>query len=168
MLNLRDITIDDCPQLLECGCDDKAQKYYDPSVFADLASLETYTRDYFIPLREKTGLPAQIIEIDGQLGGFIYFCYAKEERGRRITELAFVIHQRFRRKGYGTCVLRKMIQLGFEELAYDEIMLSCYPANSGSIRLAQKLGMAPLESWWSDGKEILQYGISKEDFSGVE
>ena len=69
------------------------------------------------------------------------------------------------RNGYATEALRRILQLGFEELNLHRIEAGCAVDNIGSIKVLEKVGMTregrkrqvlPLRTGWSDG---LVYGI---------
>ena len=68
---------EDCEALLPCGTDEEARKFYDPTIFVDLKSLQKSAKEFFLKLAETTIIPPQIIEVNGEVAGIIYFCYLR-------------------------------------------------------------------------------------------
>ncbi|MFP4457412.1 MAG: GNAT family N-acetyltransferase [Clostridia bacterium] len=164
MFTLRDIEFEDYKDLYPCGIDEEAKKFFDPNAFKSLAHLKEYFTDFFIPLKEETIIPPQIIVKDNKIIGLIYFCHLKEKESVRESELGFVLHKEYRGKGIVTNASKIMLKRAFDELDVDFMKISCLPSNKASKTIAKKLGMSFDQYWYSDGTKICLFKISKDQY----
>ena len=91
----------------------------------------------------------------------------------RIGEVWYKLHVKHWRKGYATDALTKILDYGFNELKLHRIEAGCAVANTGSIKVLEKVGMLkegrkrkvlPLKTGWSDNFE---YAILEEDWRKI-
>jgi RimJ/RimL family protein N-acetyltransferase len=93
--------------------------------------------------------------------------FGKENRQ---VELGCTLSKDFQKKGYATEALRKLIDFVFNDLNKHRIIVSIDPANSHSIRLAERLGFRKeahfRESLWINGQWVddVIYAILKEEW----
>jgi len=164
MFKLRDIKMDDYKGLYPCGTDKEARKFFDPTAFESLESLEKFFIDFFIPLKDETIIPPQIIEKDNKIIGIIYFCHLKDKKSGRESELGFVLHKDYRGQGIVSKASQLMLARAFEELNVDLMKISCLPSNEASKAIAKKLGMHFDKYWYNDKTKICLYKISKKQY----
>lgn len=90
----------------------------------------------------------------------------------RTAEVWYKLHVDHWRKGYATEALTRIIDFAFHQLQLHRIEAGCAIANTGSIRVLEKVGMTlegrkrkglPLKSGWSDNFE---FAILAEDWAG--
>ena len=55
--------------------------------------------------------------------------------------LGYLLNRKYWNQGYITEAMRKVIAFGFEQLGLHRIIASCDPANTGSYRVMEKIGM---------------------------
>jgi len=55
--------------------------------------------------------------------------------------LGYLLNRKYWNQGYITEATRKVIAFGFEQLGLHRIIASCDPANIGSYRVMEKIGM---------------------------
>ncbi|GAB3815530.1 hypothetical protein GCM10028895_09720 [Pontibacter rugosus] len=88
-------------------------------------------------------------------------------------EVWYKLHVAHWGKGYATEALKAVLKYGFEILELHRIEAGCAVANTASIRVLEKVGMAkegrkrkvlPLKSGWSDNFE---FAILEEDWNSV-
>ncbi len=165
MFELRDMVFEDCEELLPCGTDNEARQFFDPTIFVNLESLQKSANEFFLKLAETTIIPPQIIEIEDEIAGIIYFCYLKDKDGSKETELGFVLHKDYRGKGIITKASQIMLDAAFNKLKVDTVNISCYPENEGSIGVAKKLNMSFDHYWESkNGEKVCLYKITKDEY----
>ena len=82
---------------------------------------------------------AVIVAHSGQLIGW---CGVKITRATdREGEVGYALHQAYWGHGYATEAVRAVIAFGFWQLQLHRIVGACHPANRGSIRVLEKVGM---------------------------
>ena len=57
------------------------------------------------------------------------------------AELAWELHRKYWRKGYGTEIGRTLLKLGFQTLGLRRIVADCNTLNRGSYKIMEKIGM---------------------------
>lgn len=91
---------------------------------------------------------------------------------RLSAELWYNLRVEHWNKGYGTEVVKALLQLGFESLKLHRIEAGCAVGNLGSARVMEKAGLLregyrrkalPLKTGWSDA---YIYAILEEDYFG--
>ena len=56
-------------------------------------------------------------------------------------EIGYILNRRYWNQGYMTEAARKVVSFGFEQLGLHRIIATCDPANIGSYRVMEKIGM---------------------------
>lgn len=92
------------------------------------------------------------------------------------AELAWELHRKYWKKGYGTEIGKTLLKLGFEYLGLRRIIADCNTLNVGSWRIMERIGMrreahyvksyrgnSALNHAWCDK---YQYAILQEDYIG--
>jgi ribosomal-protein-alanine N-acetyltransferase len=139
-LRLRPLTEADAPAMFAYASDPVVRRYVtwpahrSPEDSRDFirSVLEAYRRDQVAPwaivLRESD-------EAIGT-GGFVDW-----EPQHRRAELGYALGRRYWGRGFMTEAVRSVIDLGFGRTALNRIEALCEPANVGSARVMEKLGM---------------------------
>lgn len=71
--------------------------------------------------------------------------YANEvERNGQIIELGYMIHPKYHNKGYGTEMLKAMIEEMFTR-GFTEVLTGAFEENPASLRIMEKSGMTRIE-----------------------
>lgn len=87
------------------------------------------------------------------------------------AELGYVLHPDFWRQGFATEAAGALVKLGFEELGLHRIYATCRPANIGSAKVMEAVGMTfegrLKEHMWHKGgwHDSLQYSILEQDYA---
>ena len=71
-------------------------------------------------------------------------------------------------KGYATEGARRALQYAFTELNRDHVISCIAPANLGSIRVAERLGERVEGQTELLGKQVLIYGINREEWKATQ
>ncbi len=78
------------------------------------------------------------------------------------VEVGYAIKQEYWRKGYASEAAFEVLNYGFNELKLEKIVAVAHPENIGSINVMKKIGMNFVKFGNFYGKELVQYGILKE------
>ena len=95
-------------------------------------------------------------------------------RERWQAELGYTLHRDCWGQGYATEAGAALLRLGFAELRLHRIFAQCHPANTGSARVMQRLGMryegCLREVEWNRGGwwDMLQYAILDHEWRDLE
>jgi RimJ/RimL family protein N-acetyltransferase len=84
------------------------------------------------------------------------------------TELGWVLRRDAWGHGYGTEAARACRDWGFASLDVSYLTAMIHPENEASIRLARRLGMAPLRSDVLLGDAVVVFSIKRDDWSGAQ
>jgi ribosomal-protein-alanine N-acetyltransferase len=140
-LVLRELALSDWPALLAVESDPEVARYqsFEPR---NAAQTRAYLRQ---TLREAAARPRRVYDLA--------VVHAREQRliGRcglglgaadqREAMLWYTLHREYWRQGYTTEAARAVVTFGFRELGLHRIWADCDPANVGSYRVLEKLGM---------------------------
>jgi len=69
-------------------------------------------------------------------------------------------------KGLATELARASLRFGFEDRKFERIVAIAKPLNAASIHVMEKLGMSYEKHASYYGIDVVQYGISREEFKG--
>ena len=83
-------------------------------------------------------------------------------------ELAWTLAPRWWGNGYATEGARAALDYAFEVLEKERIISLIYPENHASIRVAERLGERPQGLLRHFGRDMLRYGIDREDWRRLE
>jgi len=76
---------------------------------------------------------------ESKLIALVSFIYRSEEF--RSAGFDLVVNTRFRRQGYGTEIVRGVLQFAFENANLHRVAVVCYNANNAGLRMLAKAGM---------------------------
>jgi RimJ/RimL family protein N-acetyltransferase len=80
------------------------------------------------------------------------------------TEVGYAIKQKYWRKGYASEAATEVLNYGFNKLNLDKIVAVARLENIGSINVMKKIGMEFIKIGNFYGRELVQYGIKKEEY----
>jgi RimJ/RimL family protein N-acetyltransferase len=80
------------------------------------------------------------------------------------TELGWVLRRDAWGQGYGTEAARACRDWGFASLEVPYLTAMIRPGNDASIRLARRLGMAPLGSDVLGGNPVVVFSLNRDDW----
>ena len=79
-------------------------------------------------------------------------------------ELGWTLAREFWGRGYATEAARRALAYGFDELGREHVISLIRPANTASVRVAERLGERLEGRVELHGGEALVYGITREDW----
>ncbi|MGN0479104.1 MAG: GNAT family N-acetyltransferase [Hominenteromicrobium sp.] len=80
---------------------------------------------------------AVVLKETGELIGSCELAFTDKDP----AELAWELHRKYWRRGYGTEIGRTLLKLGFERLGLRRIVADCNTLNKGSYGIMEKIGM---------------------------
>ncbi|WP_406242535.1 GNAT family N-acetyltransferase [Tissierella carlieri] len=93
------------------------------------------------------------------------------DKGNREGWIGYVINKLYWRKGYGTEIAEKLLDIGFNEFKLHRIYATCHPNNLGSEKVLQKIGMKKegclrKNMWCKDSwRDSLLYAILEDEYN---
>lgn len=173
---LRTIKKSDYKDMFEYGSDPEVTKWLSWGPMVSPLEAKRSIRDVFFP-RLRNGLPIGYAIIDKALYkmiGTIDF-HAKME-SRNAAEIGYCLNRYFWRRGIMTKALKAVIDIGFNHLAYDVIIIKHLHDNVASKRVIEKAGFKfkyqmPYSYQKADRKLeglLMCYELSKEDYHGYQ
>lgn len=114
---------------------------------------------------------AMILQTEGRLIGRAGLYITADSR---IAYIGYHLDRAYWGQGYITEAMRPLIQFGFEQLGLHRIYAECHPANTGSARVMERLGMrreAHLrQNLWAKGEwwDTLVYAILDHEWKAGE
>jgi len=146
--------------------DDFAALHADPEVTGfirplDRTEAEERLRRDEVEWRERGhGLLAML---DRESGAFLGRCGLKHWPQFGETELGWVLRRDAWGHGYATEAARACAEWGFAELDVPYLTAMVDPDNARSIRVAERLGMAPMRDDVLLGDPVVVYGLDRAD-----
>jgi ribosomal-protein-alanine N-acetyltransferase len=164
-LVLRPMKIEDASHLFELNLDPEVVRYTGDTSCASISDALKIITDLSHPQFKnyKMGRFSVLLH-DGTYLGWcglkIHPDYDNE------VDLGYRFHRRFWGMGYATEASLACLKYGFEELGLTRIVAKVMPANVGSIKVVQKLGMTfrGLGTNPTDPTGLIVYDIKAEEF----
>jgi ribosomal-protein-alanine N-acetyltransferase len=99
-------------------------------------------------------------------GSFVGRCGLQALAETGAVELGYTFHRAYWRRGLTTEAAAASLQFGFETIGLPRIVAIARPANVGSWKVMEKLGMKYERTGASpyDGSEVVWYGIARDEF----
>ena len=111
------------------------------------------------------GLWAVVLKENNELIGRCGFLYQQIEATQEF-EITYLIDKHFWGKGLATEAAREVVRLGFEKYEFPRIVAVINPENVGSVRVAEKLGMAyERDVNFKDFGKVAMYVLKEKDFA---
>ena len=140
-LILREFKEDDWPQVHEYGSDAEVVMYLP---FGPNTKLDTkeFINKVMARQKEQPRISysfALVHQLDNKLIGSCRIQITNVEY--KEGEIGYVLNRNYWNKGYMTEAAKKVVEFGFEDLGLHRVYATCDPANSGSYRVMEKIGM---------------------------
>ncbi len=164
-LTLREFKKSDCPAIHKYGTDPETVKYmpWGPNTLQDTKDFLQRVISHQQENPRRVYNFALIQHINHKLIGACAISIRNVEF--REGEIGYVLNRQYWNQGYMTEAAHRMLGFGFQELALHRISATCDPANIGSYRVMEKVGMQRegylREHLWMKGRwrDSLLYSI---------
>jgi RimJ/RimL family protein N-acetyltransferase len=157
-LRLRPMEIGDLDEFVALHADPEVTEFIRP---LDRTAAEERLRRDEVEWRERGhGLLAIL---DHESGSFLGRCGLKHWPQFGETELGWALRRGTWGHGYATEAARACVEWGFAELDVPYLTAMVNPDNVRSIRVAERLGMAPMRDDVLLGDPVVVYGLDRAD-----
>lgn len=160
-LILREMVVDDAPDMFEMDIDPEVYKYTGDVVPADVS--DTIERITNYPDYKKYGY-GRWTTILKKTNEIIGWCGLKYLDDIHETDIGYRWKRKHWNKGYATEASIACLKYGFEELRLEQIVAQVLEDNGASIRVLEKLGMQYWKVLDTEENPGLFYRIRKEGF----
>jgi RimJ/RimL family protein N-acetyltransferase len=145
--------------------DEFAALHDDPEVTRFVRRLERPEAEERLRLAEREWLErghGMFAVLDGASGRFLGRVGLKYWPQFDETEVGWVLRRNAWGHGYATEAARACLDWGFSSLDVPYLTAMIQPENDASIRVARRLGMAPLRSDVLDGVAVVVFSLSRD------
>ncbi len=169
---LRTIKKQDYHDMFDYGRDPLVTQNLNWGPFVSEGEAKNSILHIFFP-RIKEGLPIGYAIIDKKKSKMIgTIDFHSKIKGGNGAEIGYVIHRDYWNQGIMTRALRKVIEIGFDYLKYDVIVIKHLKANVASRKVIEKSGFKLIrtEPYYFEkpksilSDELLIYELKKEDY----
>lgn len=154
-LTLRELGPEDAEAFIRLRSDPQIMRYTGEQPESDLEVVRQQLAAY--PDYEKYGYGRWGMVLAGEVIGFAGLKFLED---RQEVDVGYRLVPEHWGKGLATEATRACIEYGFAELGMERIIAMMMPANVGSIRVAEKCGMAREGLIIDRGMEVLLYSIT--------
>jgi RimJ/RimL family protein N-acetyltransferase len=155
-LRLRPMDMDDLDELVALHADPEVTRFIRP---LDRAAAEERLRGDESEWRQRNhGLLAMLERGDG---AFLGRCGLKYWPQFDETELGWALRREAWGQGYATEAARACLEWGFAELDVPYLTAMINPENVRSIKVAERLGLAPMREGSLLGDPVVVYGLAR-------
>ena len=140
-LNLRDFREEDWRDVHEYGSDLEVVKYmpFGPNTEEDT---KAFINRVLGNQKEKPRIVYNFALVNKQENKLIGACAVTiKSTDKREGEIGYILNRRYWNRGYMTEAARKVVDFGFQQLGLHRVIATCDPANTGSYRIMEKVGM---------------------------
>lgn len=141
-LALREFALEDAPALFELNSDPEVMRYTGDAPFASAGEAEDFIRGYGHYREHGYGRWSVLLRETGEFLGWCGLGFNELEQ----VDIGFRFSRKHWGRGYATESARAVLAHGFGELGLTVIIGRAARANTASIRVLEKLGMA----YWKD------------------
>jgi len=161
-LVLREITVTDAEVMFDLNSDSEVIKYTGDDSFKSIGEAKYFLDKYSDYQRNGYGRWAVILKSESRVLGW---CGLKK-RDDGVIDLGFRFFKKDWGKGYATEAAEGCLKLGFNQFGMTEIIGQAAVANTGSIRVLEKLNMKywKLETDQNGLEESVIYRINKMNY----
>jgi RimJ/RimL family protein N-acetyltransferase len=106
-------------------------------------------------IKQETGA---LMACENSSNNLVGLCGLMEDSSREGLGIIYFVLPQFRRKGYATEMVRKLIDLTFDLLKHEILLARVSPENTNSISILEKLGMSyykPVPNEWDNQEDCL-------------
>lgn len=105
-------------------------------------------------VQSKAGYPYIVARIDNKVAGYAYVSAYRDRPGYNWTvEDAIYVNQNFQKRGIGSLLLNRLIELSIQQNYRQMIAVIGDSANTGSILVHQRAGFTPVGTFASIGRK---------------
>jgi ribosomal-protein-alanine N-acetyltransferase len=165
-LTLRPLRLDDAHDLHVFTGDPEAMRFIGRDVLSYEATLEGLRRNLatrfpeMLPLRFR----AVVLKTSGRVIGNVGLHHLENVDGNPV-EITYHLARPYWGKGYATEAARRLVRHGFEDMGLNEIVAAVNPANVGSVRVAEKLGLRLRKRIeWPDQGLVDLYAVTRQEY----
>jgi [ribosomal protein S5]-alanine N-acetyltransferase len=162
-LKLRPIATDDVDALHTLWTDPDVRRYLWDDQIIPRATVEAIVAQSIASF-ETEGFGFFALEMAGQSGELIGFCGHRRTDDQSQIELLYGIHPRFWGAGLVAEAARQVLQFGFEECDFEEVIAATDTPNQQSVRVLQKLGMSFECRREFHGLDTVFYAMTRSEF----
>jgi RimJ/RimL family protein N-acetyltransferase len=140
-LILRDFREEDWRDVHEYGSDLEVVKYmlFGPNTEEDT---KAFIHRVLGNQKEKPRIAYNFALVNKQENKLIGACAVTiKSTDNREGEIGYILNRRYWNRGYMTEAARKVVDFGFQQLGLHRVIATCDPANTGSYRVMEKVGM---------------------------
>lgn len=157
-LYLREITPDDAEQAYLLNLDPEVVKYTGDVAFKSIDEAKTFLENYNHFKKYGYGRWAVIDKTNDE---FLGWCGLKYTEDLDEIDIGFRFFKRHWNKGFATESAKACIEIGFNKFGIKTIVGRAMKANTGSIKVLEKIGLRFDKTFDFDGQEGLIYKIEK-------
>ena len=153
-LLLRPYKLRDAAHLFLLNSDDEVMRYTGKDPFENVAQAEKIIR-YELENTDSQWLKygmGRLACIDRDNGAFVGFCGIKTHESTKLIDLGYRFMRPLWGNGYATEACNAVLQHAFNQLGIDQIVAHIHEYNTGSQRVAQKLGFSLDHRFLWEGK----------------
>lgn len=158
-LYLREMTPDDAEHLYLLNNDPEVLKYTGDEAFEDTAAARIFLEDYR-RYYQTYGLGRWAI-IYKTNDAFLGWCGMRYSADQNTYDIGFRLFKEHWNKGYATEAAKACLDYGFSHFKITEIIGRAMTANTGSVRVLQKIGLAFSETFDFEGQQGVIYKIQR-------
>jgi [ribosomal protein S5]-alanine N-acetyltransferase len=162
-LKLRPIATDDVDALHALWTDPDVRRYLWDDQIIPRATVEAIVAQSTASF-ESDGFGFFALELADQHGELIGFCGHRRAEPRNQIELLYGIHPHYWGEGLVAEAARRVLQFGFEECDFEEVIAATDTPNQQSVRVLQKLGMTFECRREFHGLDTVFYSMTRSDF----
>jgi len=172
---LRDIDIKDAKDMFEYGSDPEVCKTLNWGPYTEINEAK-YAINSVFGKRPKDGLPKGYAIIDltnHKMIGTVDFHTIHADGS---VEIGYALNRQYWQQGIMSKCVKKLLEVGFNVLKYDTIVVDHLPSNEASKKVILKAGFKPdgikknayLDRHTGERLDLIAYKLTKEDYYGTK
>lgn len=170
-LILRPIELDDAQSMYEYASNNEVMEHLTFPKHISVEHSRNVIQSIFLTKKESVNVPESYAIVEKISGKMIGCCDFTDIDRFHNSEIGYVLNQKYWGKGYMTEAVSKVIEIGFEYLNLERIVIRHNVENIRSKRVIQKLGLVyegiqRSSSVNSNGKrcDVAVYSILKDEY----
>lgn len=166
-LYMRPFQEQDAPHLFAMYNDPQVMRYTGDVPFKSIEQALQFVKEYESKLRQSVDvLPIlRLAAVRKEDDAFIGWAGFKYHPQAQFTDMGYRLMKGYWGQGYGTELVKRVIQHGFEDHCMQEIIAHVHEDNIGSQRVVEKAGMQLLHKFlWSGKVPSRHYQISYSSY----
>jgi len=160
-LYLRELTPNDAQNFYDLNLDPDVLQYTGDSIFRSVEDARVFLLNYGEYKSRGFGRWAVIRKEDE---AFLGWCGLKYSEETDEYDVGFRFFKKYWNHGYATEAAKASLELGFNRFNLPVIIGRAMIANTGSVKVLEKIGLTYHELFDFDGEDGVIYRILKEDY----